>query len=144
MAAPARTPLPARRADRARCAGGWRALPTASVNPRRSATYNRDVARFHDWVELGKNTLRSLKASDVANFYSYEWPETRRVLMAEHAADIENERRAWYRWVRTASAVMFGVAKKLAPLRRFAFVFANIYFIFCLFALASSIHRIPV
>ena len=102
------------------------------------------MARFHDWLELGKNTIRSLKASDVANFYSYEWPETRRVLIADHAAEIENERRAWCRWIRTASAVMYGVAKKLAPLRRFAFVFANVYFIFCLFALATSIHRIPV
>jgi len=102
------------------------------------------VARFHDWLELGKNTIRSLKASDVANFYSYEWPETRRVLVAEHAADIENERRAWCRWIRTASAVMYGVAKKLAPLRRFAFIFANIYFIFCLVSLATRVERVPV
>jgi hypothetical protein len=102
------------------------------------------VARFHDWLELGKSTIRSLKASDVTNFYSYEWPETRRVLIADHAADIENEPRAWCRWFRTASAVMYGVAKKLAPLRRFAFVFANIYFIVCLISLATSLRRVPV
>ena len=102
------------------------------------------MARFHDWLELGKSTIRSLKASDVANFYSYEWPETRRVLVAEHAADIENEPRAWCRWIRTFSAVFYGVAKKLAPLRRFAFIFSIVYFIFCLISLASSIHRVPV
>jgi serine phosphatase RsbU (regulator of sigma subunit) len=102
------------------------------------------VARFHDWLELGKSTLRSLKASDVANFYSYEWPETRRVLVAEHAADIENERRAWCRWFRTASAVMYGVAKKLAPLRRFAFISANVYFIFCLVSLATRVTSVPI
>lgn len=95
------------------------------------------MARFHDWLELGKNTMRSLKASDVANFYSFEWPETRRVLIADHAADIENEPRAWCRWARTSSAVMYGLAKKLAPLRRFAFLFAQIYFIVCLFSLMS-------
>ena len=96
------------------------------------------MARFRDWLELGKSTIRSLKASDVANFYSYEWPETRRVLVAEHADAIENERRAWCRWIRTSSAVMYGVAKKLAPLRRFAFIFANIYFIFILIAIGSK------
>lgn len=96
------------------------------------------MARFHDWLELGKSTIRSLKASDVANFYSYEWPETRRVLVAEHADAIENERRTWRRWIRTSSAVMYGVAKKLAPLRRFAFIFANVYFIFLLVSLAST------
>jgi len=95
------------------------------------------VARFHDWLELGKSTIRSLKASDVANFYSYEWPETRRVLIAEHASDIEREKRAWCRWLRTTSAVFYGVAKKLAPLRRFAFIFSIVYFVFCLFSLAS-------
>lgn len=107
-------------------------------NPAYIPSYNRDVARFHDWLELGKSTIRSLKASDVANFYSYEWPETRRVLVAEHADAIENERRTWRRWIRTSSAVMYGVAKKLAPLRRFAFIFANVYFIFLLVSLAST------
>lgn len=102
------------------------------------------MARFHDWVELGKSTIRSLKASDVANFYSYEWPETRRVLMAEHAAEIENERRAWCRWFRTASAVLYGVAKKLAPLRRFAFIFATIYFALCIFSIATRMVDVPV
>ncbi len=102
------------------------------------------MARFHDWLELGKNTIRSLKASDVANFYSYEWPETKRILVADHASEIEGEPRAWCRWLRTSSAIMYGVAKKLAPLRRFAFIFAQIFFIFLLISLAASLHRVPV
>src|SRR3954469_1576235 len=120
--------MPTRRADKAGRAGRRRASLTASVNLHPFGTYNRDVARFHDWLELGKSTLRSLKASDVANFYSYEWPETRRARVAEPPADGETARRAWCRWFRTASAVMYGVAKKLAPLRRFAFISANVYF----------------
>src|SRR3954469_792718 len=129
--------MPTRRADKAGRAGRRRASLTASVNLHPFGTYNRDVARFHDWLELGKSTIRSLKASDVANFYSYEWPETRRVLIAEHASDIEREKRAWCRWLRTTSAVFYGVAKKLAPLRRFSFIFSIVYFVFCLFSLAS-------
>src|ERR1044072_2054328 len=132
---------PTRRAETPGRAGSGRALLGRSVTPRenqsRAGTYNRSVARFHDWLELGKSTIRSLKASDVANFYSYEWPETRRVLVAEHAADIERDPRAWRRWIRTVSAVLFGVAKKLAPLRRFAFLFSIVYFVFCLVSLAS-------
>lgn len=103
------------------------------------------VARFSDWLDLGKSTLLSLKVTDVSNFYSFEWPETKRVLIADHAASIEGEKRAFRRWIRTASAVMYGLAKRLAPLRRFAFLFAQIYFIICLFSLAGYMrHGVPI
>jgi phosphoserine phosphatase RsbU/P len=101
------------------------------------------VARFRDWLDLGKNTLLSLKPSDVANFYSLEWPETKRVLIADHAAAIEGEPRRFHRWFRTASAVMYGLAKRLAPLRRFVFLFAQIYFVFLVLSLVSYDIRAP-
>jgi sigma-B regulation protein RsbU (phosphoserine phosphatase) len=100
------------------------------------------VARLHDWWDLGKNTLLSLKPTDVSNFYSFEWPETKRILIADHASAIENDPRRFRRWLRTASAVMYGLAKRLAPLRRFAFLFAQIYFVFCLVSLFSSRPRV--
>lgn len=106
-------------------------------NKQRGAPYNASVARLRDWFDLGKNTLLSLKTSDVAHFYSFEWPETKKALIADHADSIRNEPRTIRRWLRTASAVMYGVARRLAPPRRFAFLFAQLYFVFALLSLLS-------
>ena len=90
------------------------------------------MARLRDWLELGKSTFTSLNSDDVTNLYSLEWPETRKMLMAEHRAEIEQERRAWRRWVRTVSAIFYGLAKKLAPHRRLLFAASFIAFFICL------------
>ena len=58
-----------------------------------SSPYNPIVAEIRDWVELGKNTISSLKTSDVTRLYRHEWPETRRMLMAEHQEAIDGEHR---------------------------------------------------
>jgi hypothetical protein len=90
------------------------------------------MARFRDWVDLGKSTFASLTSDDVTNLYSLEWPETKKMLMAEHRQDIEQDPRAVRRGVRTVSAVFYGLAKKLAPHRRILFAFAFIAFFVCL------------
>ena len=90
------------------------------------------MARFRDWLDLGKSTFTSLSGDDVTNLYSLEWPETKKMLMAEHRAEIEQERAAWRRWVRTISAIFYGLAKKLAPHRRLLFAFSFIAFFVCL------------
>src|SRR6266536_31655 len=47
------------------------------------------MARIRDWVELGKDTISSLKTSDVATLYGTEWPSTRKMLIAELARDLQ-------------------------------------------------------
>ena len=96
------------------------------------------MARFRDWVDLGKSTITSLSSDDVTNLYSLEWPETKKMLMAEHRHDIEQEPRAFRRWLRTVSAIFYGLAKKLAPHRRLLFAFAFIAFFICLINLISA------
>jgi hypothetical protein len=86
------------------------------------------VARLRDWFSLGKNTVTSLKTSDLTNLYSVEWPETKRILIAEHRELIEGERKRVRRGVRTASAILFGLTKKLAPHRRVLFVIGFFFF----------------
>ncbi|HJT15933.1 MAG TPA: PP2C family protein-serine/threonine phosphatase [Thermoanaerobaculia bacterium] len=86
------------------------------------------MARLRDWVDLGKSTFHSLKLSDATRFYETEWPETRRMLIADHADAIENERKRLRRFVRTRSAELYGLAKRLAPLRRVVFFIAFVWF----------------
>jgi sigma-B regulation protein RsbU (phosphoserine phosphatase) len=96
------------------------------------------VAHLRDWLDLGKNTVHSLKTNDVTNLYSLEWPETQKMLMAEHRESIEAEPKRIRRWVRTVSAVFYGLAKRLAPHRRILFAFSFLAFFLCL---ASIFHE---
>ena len=90
------------------------------------------MARFRDWLDLGRSTISSLNSDDVANLYSLEWPETKKMLMAEHRQAIEQDRKAWRRGLRPVSAIFYGLAKKLAPHRRLLFAAAFIAFFLCL------------
>ncbi len=106
-------------------------------------SYNRNVARLHDWIELAKSTVTSLKGADVANLYATEWPETKKMLIAEHREAIESERKTIRRWVRTTSAILYGLAKRLAPHRRLFFVLAFIAFFLCLGSVFGRIQEDP-
>lgn len=101
------------------------------------------MAKLRDWLDLGKSTFTSLSTDDVANLYSLEWPETRKMLMAEHSAAIEREPRRMRRWVRTVSAIFYGLAKRLAPHRRILFAIAFVFFFVCLFSMASKMAEPP-
>ncbi len=90
------------------------------------------MARLRDWLDLGRNTFSSLDSNDVTNLYSLEWPETKKMLIAEHRESIEQERWRLKRWVRTTSAVFYGLAKRLAPHRRILFAVSFFGFFFCL------------
>jgi stage II sporulation SpoE-like protein len=95
------------------------------------------VARLQDWLDLGRNTVESLKISDATRFYETEWPETRKMLIADQREAIEGERTRIRRFVRTRSAILYGLAKRLAPLRRAIFVLAFAWFFVLLFGLVS-------
>lgn len=93
------------------------------------------MARLRDWLDLGKNTIGALTTDDVTSLYIREWPETKKMLIADHRMAIEQEPRRIKRWVRTVSAVLYGLAKRLAPVRRVLFLIAWPYFFLCLFSL---------
>lgn len=82
------------------------------------------MAGIKDWVELARSTILSLETRDVRGLYNSEWPETKRVLTADHRREIEGERRRLRRELRTGSAILFGLTKRLAPARRILFVSA--------------------
>ena len=101
------------------------------------------MARIRDWVDLGKNTVSSLTTNDVANLYSLEWPETRKRLIAEHQESIDRDPRRVRRWLRTTSAIFYGLAKRLAPHRRVLFLVSFLFFFVCLFSLANEMKTPP-
>jgi hypothetical protein len=102
------------------------------------------VARFRDWVDLGKSTINSLRGSDVTNLYALEWPETKKMLVADHAASIEQEPKRIKRWIRTQSAMLYGLARRLAPQRRLLFIISFVFFFVCLVSVFEHMRRPPL
>lgn len=82
------------------------------------------MATLRDWLNLASNTVQSLETRQITDLYSQEWPETRRRLTAEHQEAIDRERKRYRRVLRTGSAILYGVTKRLAPQRRLLFVAA--------------------
>ena len=102
------------------------------------------MAGFRDWVDLGKNTLSSISTNDVTNLYEFEWPETKKMLIADHRRAIDDQPGRIRRWMRTVSAIFFGLAKRLAPQRRILFVISFVAFFVCLFSIISRAKDPPV
>lgn len=104
------------------------------------------MARLRDWLDLARSTFTSLSTNDVTGFYALEWPETKKMLLAEHSdsAAIEHDPRRIRRWIRTTSAIFYGMAKKLAPHRRILFVLSFIFFFVCLMSIFHQMKAPPV
>lgn len=102
------------------------------------------MARLRDWLALGRSTFTSLSANDLTLLYAQEWPETKKMLIADHREAIEQEPRRVRRWLRTTSAVFYGLALRLAPHRRVLFLLTQIAFFACLFAIFTQMDEPPV
>jgi len=98
------------------------------------------VAEIRDWVKLGKDTFSSLKTKDVTNLYALEWPETRKMLIADYQEKIDSDPRRLRRFIRTRSAMLLGLARRLAPHRRVFFLVGFVWFFLSLLD-AMSYHR---
>ena len=96
------------------------------------------MAHIRDWLDLGKDTVSSLSTSDVAGLYASEWPQTKKMLIAEHRGAIDDDPRRLRRWLRTTSAIFYGLTKRLAPHRRLLFVVSIVGFFYSLAVLSRS------
>ena len=101
------------------------------------------MAQLRDWLDLGRNTIDSLKISDATRFYETEWPETKKMLIADHREAIEGERTRVRRAVRTSSAIMHGLAKRLAPHRRVLFLLSWLSFFVCIVSIFTQMPHPP-
>lgn len=74
------------------------------------------------WKALAKEAFGSLHRGDAADLYRVDWHRVSDELLAEHEGVIAAEPRRWKRWLRRASAVIYGLSKRLAPPRRLVFL----------------------
>ena len=75
-----------------------------------------------DWVELLKSTFHRVGREDIVGLYSQEWQHAKRKLTARDWDAIGGEPKRWKRFFQTANSVLFGLAQRLAPARRVAFL----------------------
>lgn len=91
------------------------------------------MAILRDWLDLGAHTIRDLNTDEISNLYSRDWTETRKALLAEQEDDIARERHRIRRFLRTASALFHGLAKRLSPIRRIVFLVSFVWFFLAIF-----------
>jgi serine phosphatase RsbU (regulator of sigma subunit) len=77
-----------------------------------------------DWKSLLEETVHSFDADEVRGMWDVDWQRARGVFLADHAAEIAAEPRRWKRGLRKTNAIVFGLARRLAPPRRLVFALA--------------------
>jgi serine phosphatase RsbU (regulator of sigma subunit) len=75
-----------------------------------------------DWTALLKGTFSAVGREDLTGLYSQEWRRAQEALTAEDRAPVPLEAGRIRRFLRTTNAVLFGLAKRLAPARRVVFL----------------------
>ena len=79
------------------------------------------MPRGSDWLELVRATFRSVSREEISGLYSQEWRLARENLTAGYRDQIEQKCGRIRRFLATANAVLFGLARRLAPARRVLF-----------------------
>jgi hypothetical protein len=77
-----------------------------------------------DWKSLAKETVHSFDADEVRGMWDVDFRRATKVFLADHEDEIAAEPRRWKRAFRRTNAVVFGLAKRLAPPRRLVFAVA--------------------
>lgn len=79
---------------------------------------------WRDWKTLGRETYRSVTKEDWASLWGEEWRSARVQLISEQRESIEGERRGWKRSLLSVNAVVYGLTRRLQPVRRVVFAAA--------------------
>lgn len=96
------------------------------------------MASLNDWLDLAKSTVRSLETRQVAGLYDDDWLEMKKRLVAEHSHAIAGEPSAPKRFVKTCSALLYGITKRLTPQRRLVFAGAQLALLYALVRLFTA------
>jgi len=76
---------------------------------------------FQDWRSLAQSTWQAVGRRDLSGLYSSQWPQARAELTAGFADELARPGGRVKRFLRASNAVLFGLAKRLAPARRVLF-----------------------
>jgi hypothetical protein len=96
------------------------------------------MTKLRDWFDLADDTARTVRTREMSNLYTVEWLEAQRMLTADHSDSIAKEKQRAKRFIWTVNAVLFGMAKRLAPQRRVIFLVAVVIFIWSFFSMLTS------
>src|ERR1035438_372298 len=77
-----------------------------------------------NWKSLTKEAVHSFDAADVRGMWNVDFRRATRVLLSDHPDQNPPEPRRWKRALRRTNAIVFGLAKRLAPPRRLVFAVA--------------------
>jgi hypothetical protein len=77
-----------------------------------------------DWKSLAKETAHSFDADEVRGMWDVDFRRATRVFLTDHEDEIAAEPRRWKRALGKTNAIVFGLAKRLAPPRRLVFALA--------------------
>ncbi|MDL2718612.1 MAG: PP2C family protein-serine/threonine phosphatase [Acidobacteriota bacterium] len=91
-----------------------------------------------DWKSLAKETVHSFDADEVRGMWDVDWQRATNVFLADHEAEIAAEPRRWKRGLRKTNAVVFGLAKRLAPPRRLVFALVLVLVVLAVLEHAAS------
>ena len=96
------------------------------------------MTKLRDWFDLADDTVRTVRTREMSNLYTVEWLEAQRMLTADHSDSIAKEKQRAKRFIWTVNAVLFGMAKRLAPQRRVIFLVAVVIFLWSFFSMLTS------
>jgi serine phosphatase RsbU (regulator of sigma subunit) len=85
-----------------------------------------------DWKKLARETAHAFDPDDVHGMWSVDWRRAREAFFEDHRARIEAEPRRFRRWLLQANAVLYGLARRLAPPRRLVFALALVLVVLAL------------
>lgn len=74
-----------------------------------------------DWKNLARETVHSFDPDEVRGMWSQDWRRAREAFFEDTRAEIEAEPRRFRRRLLQANAVVYGLARRLAPPRRMVF-----------------------
>ena len=74
-----------------------------------------------DWISLARSTWQAVGRRDLSGIYSSQWPVARAELTAGFADELARPGGRVKRFLRTSNAVLYGLARRLAPARRVLF-----------------------
>ena len=79
---------------------------------------------LRDWADMARETARSLRREDLHDLFSREWAGAREQLIAEHRESLQSHPRGVKRFFLEVNAIVYGLARRLAPTRRLVLAIA--------------------
>ena len=74
-----------------------------------------------DWIGLTKETFHAVGREDLSGLWVSDWPQAKAKLTAEYEESLARPGGRLRRFLRSSNAVLFGLARRLAPARRVLF-----------------------